>query len=125
MANTDEKMADSDYYRKSLLLKSIKGSVRDFITFLIVSAWIVLVTMIANLANLSGMFWIALLGMFLIGTIDLWIRKPGYTERFWCFAVRISIAELAALLLFNMLLEQYILSDWIDLIRNCFCGKEL
>ena len=125
MANTDEKTADSDHYRKSLLLKSIKDIVRDFITFLIVSAWIVLVTMIANLANLSGMFWIVLLGMFLIGIIDLWIRKPGYTERFWCFAVRISIAELAALLLFNMLLEQYILSDWIDQIRNCFYGNQL
>ena len=116
-------MKDWNLYRKTLLLKIIKGAVRDFITFLIVSAWIVLVTIIANLADLSGLFWIALLGMFLIGIIDLWIRKPGYTERFWCFAARISIAELAALLLFNMLLEQYILSDWINLIRNCFYGN--
>ena len=118
-------MKDWNLYRKTLLLKIIKGAVRDFITFLIVSAWIVLVTIIANLADLSGLFWIALLGMFLIGIIDLWIRKPVYTERFWCFAVRISIAELAALLLFNMLLEQYILSEWIDLIRNCFYGNHL
>ena len=110
-------MKDWNHYRKTLLLKSIKGIARDFITFLIVSAWIVLVSIIANLADLSGMFWIALLGMFVIAITDLWIRKPGYTERFWCFAARVSIAELAALLLFNLLLEQYILSDWINAVK--------
>ena len=57
-------MTDSDHYRKTLLLKTVKGIVRDFITFLIVSAWIVLVTMIANLTDLSGMFWVVLSGMF-------------------------------------------------------------
>ena len=117
-------MNDLNHYRKSLLLKIIKGSVRDFITFLIVSAWIILVAITANLADLSGMFWIVLLGMFVIAIVDLCIRKPGYTERFWCFAARVSIAELAALLLFNMLLEQYILSDWINLIKNCFYGNQ-
>ena len=106
-----------NHYRKKLLLKTIKGFGRDCITFLIVSAWIVLVTMVANLANLSGMFWIALLGMFMIGIVDLCFRKPGYTERFWCFAARVSIAELAALVLFNLLLEQYILSDWINAVK--------
>ncbi|MBQ9337399.1 MAG: hypothetical protein IJS14_08900 [Lentisphaeria bacterium] len=118
-------MKDLNLYRKTLLLKILKGAVRDFITFLIVSAWIVLVTMVANLADLSGMFWIALVGMFMIAIIDLWVRKPGYTERFWCFAARVSIAELAALLLFNMLLEQYILSDWINLIKNFIYGNQL
>ena len=106
-----------NHYRKKLLLKTIKGFGRDCITFLIVSAWIVLVTMVANLANLSGMFWIALLGMFMIGIVDLCFRKPGYTERFWCFAARVSIAELAALVLVNLLLEQYILSDWINAVK--------
>ena len=110
-------MKDRNLYRKTLLLKTLKGFGRDGITFLIVSAWIVLVTMIANLADLSGMFWIALSGMFVIGIVDLWIRKPGYTERFWCFAARVSIAELAALLLFDLLLEQYILSDWINAVK--------
>ena len=117
-------MKDWNLNRKLLLLKIIKGAVRDFITFLVVSAWIILVTMVANLADLSGMFWIVLLGMFMIGIVDLWLRKPGYTERFWCFAVQVSIAELAALFLFNLLLEQYILSDWIDLIKNILCGNQ-
>ena len=117
-------MTEPNLYRKTLLLKTIKGVGRDCITFLTVSAWIILVTMVANLADLSGMFWIVLLGMFVIAIIDLCIRKPGYTERFWCFAARVAIAELAALLLFNMLLEQYILSDWIDLIKNCFYGNQ-
>ena len=118
-------MKDRNLYRKTLLLKTLKGFGRDGITFLIVSAWIVLVTMIANLADLSGMFWIALSGMFVIGIVDLWIRKPGYTERFWCFAARVSVAELAALFLFNLLLEQYILSDWINLIINFIYGNQL
>ena len=116
-------MKNRNHYRKTLLLKTIKGFGRDGITFLVVSAWIVLVTMVANLANLSGMFWIALLGMFVIDIVDLYIRKPGYTERFWCFAARVSVAELAALLLFNILLEQYILSDWINLIKKLFYGN--
>ena len=118
-------MKDLNLYRKTLLLKIIKGAVRDFITFLVVSAWIILVTIAANLADLSGMFWIVLLGMFMIAVVDLCIRKPGYTERFWCFAARVAIAELAALLLFNLLLEQYILSDWINLIKNSIYGNQL
>ncbi len=118
-------MKDWNLNRKLLLLKIIKGAVRDFITFLLVSAWIILVTIAANLADLSGMFWIVLLGMFMIAVVDLCIRKPGYTERFWCFAVRVSIAELAALFLFNLLLEQYILSDWINLIKNFIYGNQL
>ena len=118
-------MNEPNHYRMDLLLKTIKGFGRDCITFLIVSAWIVLVTMVANLANLSGIFWIALVGMFMIAIIDLCIRKPVSTERFWCFAARVSIAELAALLLFDLLLEQYILSDWINLIKNCIYGNQL
>ena len=118
-------MKDWNHYRKKLLLKALKGFGRDCITFLIVSVWIVLVTMAANLADLSGMFWIALAGMFVIGIVDLWVRKPGYTERFWCFAARVLVAELATLFLFNLLLEQYILSDWINLIKNYIYGNQL